>query len=229
MSTMPTEGASFSIAWASSSVRFGRRSRSANSPPPARLMALNLATNSVLGPSSRMLLRSDWSKPRMREVIPTMAVMPMTTPSTVSPDRILLVRSVSSARKMTSRSRARRTLFPAERFNRVQAGGARRRVRAEEQPDRRRDSDAEPDRPRLEPCGQRCHRRKALGRQEPENDADHTSHRRERDRFGEHLRHDVLAAGAKRFPQTDLARALTHHHQHDVHDDDAAHEQRERD
>ena len=51
------EGASFSIALASSTVRFGRRSSSANSRPAARLTPLNFATNIVLGPSSLMLSR----------------------------------------------------------------------------------------------------------------------------------------------------------------------------
>ena len=49
----------------------------------------------VFGPSWLIESRSDWSKPRMSEVMPTIEVMPMTTPSTVSAERILLVRSVS--------------------------------------------------------------------------------------------------------------------------------------
>src|SRR5881396_410880 len=46
---------------------------------------------------------------------------------------------------------------------------------------------------------------------------------------GEHLRHDVGPAGAERLPQADLPRPLGHHHQHDVHDDDAADHERQRD
>ena len=41
--------------------------------------------------------RSDSSKPRMSDVMPTIEVMPMTTPRIVSAERILFVRSVSSA------------------------------------------------------------------------------------------------------------------------------------
>jgi hypothetical protein len=59
VSTTATDGASFSIALASSIVMFGRRSSSAKSRPAARLMPLNFATKIVLGPSSRMLSRSD--------------------------------------------------------------------------------------------------------------------------------------------------------------------------
>ncbi len=50
----------------------------------------------VLGPSSRIESRSVSSKPRISEVMPTIDVMPMTTPRTVSAERILLVRSVST-------------------------------------------------------------------------------------------------------------------------------------
>ena len=54
-------------------------------------------------------------------------------------------------------------------------------------------------------------------------------HERQRDRLGEHLRHDVAALGAERLAQPDLARPLADHHQHDVHDDDAADEERQPD
>ncbi len=52
---------------------------------------------------------------------------------------------------------------------------------------------------------------------------------RQRDRLGQHLRHDVAALGAERLAQPDLARPLAHHHQHDVHDHDAADQQRQAD
>ena len=96
-STMSIDGASFSIALASSTVRFGRRRSSENSAPLEMLRMLSLLTKIVLGPSARTWSRSDSSKPRMSEVIPTMAVMPITTPRMVSAERSLLVRSVSSA------------------------------------------------------------------------------------------------------------------------------------
>src|ERR1041385_1925869 len=43
----------------------------------------------------------------MSDVMPTIAVMPMTTPSTVNAERSLLARSVSSASAATSRSSSR--------------------------------------------------------------------------------------------------------------------------
>jgi hypothetical protein len=111
MSTIPTDGANFSMALASATVRFGRRMISAKLAPPARVTALALLSMIVLGPSSRIMSRSDSSKPRMSDVMPTIDVMPMTTPRTVSPDRILFVRSVSSAITNTSRHRP---LFTAQ-------------------------------------------------------------------------------------------------------------------
>ena len=68
------------------------------------LTPLNFATKIVFGPSCRMLSRSDWSKPRTSDVMPTIAVMPMTTPRTVNAERSLLTRSVSSASVTTSPS-----------------------------------------------------------------------------------------------------------------------------
>jgi hypothetical protein len=71
----------------------------------------------VLGPSSRMLSRSDSSKPRTSDVMPTMAVMPITTPSTVSPERSLFVRSVSNAIVRTSPSSP---LFTSQRLDGIE-------------------------------------------------------------------------------------------------------------
>src|SRR5678815_248525 len=94
-----------------------------------------------------MLARSELSKPRMSDVMPTIDVMPMTTPSTVSPERSLFVRRVSSAMRRTSPSSP---LFTSERLNRVERRCARGRVRAEEQTDGGRNADAEDDRPEFQ-------------------------------------------------------------------------------
>ena len=82
----------------------------------------------VFGPSWLIESRSDWSKPRMSDVIPTIEVMPMTTPSTVSAERILLVRSVSNAMLTISPSRPERDGRP--RYSRLNASiGSRRAAR----------------------------------------------------------------------------------------------------
>ena len=94
-STSATDGQSRSIARASSIVRLGRRATSRKLLPEAKLSVPNFWTMIVFGPSWLIESRSDWSKPRMSEVMPTIDVMPMTTPSTVSAERILLVRRVS--------------------------------------------------------------------------------------------------------------------------------------
>ena len=70
---------------------------SLKSAPDMMLRPENCATKTVSGPISRMLSRSDSSKPRMSDVMPTMAVMPMTMPRMVSPDRIFWVRMVVTA------------------------------------------------------------------------------------------------------------------------------------
>ena len=195
-----TDGQSRAIASASSIVRFGRLTTSRKSFPDEKLSAPIFWTKIVFGPSSRIESRSDSSNPRMSEVIPTMDVMPMTTPSTVSAERILLVRSVSIdmttiSASSPARSAANGVLCPCgslpgrdflfsaashdrlssfrlsagvllwllsvrvlsvsipqgsvncsaprryslpQRFNRIQRGGAHRRIHPEEQADHRR-------------------------------------------------------------------------------------------
>ena len=62
----------------------------------------------VFGPSARIMSRSDSSKPRIIAVMPTIDVMPMTTPSTVRNERSLFVRTVSNAITTTSPKRLMR-------------------------------------------------------------------------------------------------------------------------
>src|SRR5438045_9698144 len=86
--------------------------------------------------------------------MPTMEVMPITTPRTVKPERSLLDRTVSNAIVTTSPKSAARMAtatasFPSQGFDRVEPCRLHRRVEAEEQADQRRDADAEHDRPRL--------------------------------------------------------------------------------
>src|SRR5687767_1699606 len=89
---------------------FGRRAISTNEVPDEKLSALNLATNSVFGPSRRIDSCIDSSNPRMSDVIPTIDVIPMTMPSTVSADRILLTLNVSRAIAAVSLNSAKRAI-----------------------------------------------------------------------------------------------------------------------
>ena len=111
-----SEGISSLSTRASSTVRFGRfastlRSMSELANPETR------ATMMVFGPSVRMRSRNDSSNPRMIELIPTMAVMPMTTPRTVSAERILFARIVPKAMPIVSAKRATLTIGPYSRLN----------------------------------------------------------------------------------------------------------------
>ena len=93
------------MALASSSVRSGRRIRSQNSLPAAKLAMLILLDVDGVGPHLANEV-SIWSpKPRMSEVMPTIDVTPMTTPRIVSADRSLLVTSVPTAIERISASR----------------------------------------------------------------------------------------------------------------------------
>src|SRR5688572_32894458 len=128
----------------------------------------------VLGPSCSMLARSELSKPRMSDVMPTIDVMPMTTPSTVSPERILLVRRVSSAMRRTSPSRP---LLTSERLDGVERRGARGGVCAEEQADGGRNADTEQYRPEFQRRRQGRHRGEEHREREPEENADDAAER----------------------------------------------------
>src|SRR5678815_5631295 len=95
--------------------------------------------------------RSDSSKPRISEVMPTIDVMPMTTPRMVNAERILLVRSVSNAITATSRHNPRlMPLLTSQRLDRVERCCPVRRPGPEEQADGGGDADAEHDGPQLE-------------------------------------------------------------------------------
>ena len=120
---------------------------SENSRPLAKLTMPNLWMKITLGPIAvAMLSWRDLSNPRMSAVIATIEVMPITTPSTVRPERSLFVRTVSKAMTMTSRSSpyADSAVFvfilAPQRLNRIQARRADRRIQPEEQTDQRRDA-----------------------------------------------------------------------------------------
>src|SRR5690349_11715394 len=105
----------------------------------------------------------------MSDVIPTIDVMPMTTPSTVSAERILLARSVShDMTKISDRSPARTpaimrsswihaALLAPQGLDRIEPGRPHGRVHAEEEADHRRDADADCHRPDLDRRRQRRH------------------------------------------------------------------------
>src|ERR1043166_956492 len=172
----------------------------------------------------------------MSDVMPTIAVMPMTMPSTVRPERILFVRTVSNAMTMTSLKRSTRNFMPSpassfssKRFDRIETRSARGGIQPEEQADERRDADAERDRPGFNRGGNRRGLRDCQRDRRPEKSSDPAAEYRKNDRLGQQLRHDVAPLGAERFAKADLACPLGDDHQHDVHDDDAADDERQAD
>src|SRR5712692_7224510 len=200
-------------------VRFGRLKSSFTSMPLVKLTALKRNTKMVFGPTCRIRSRIDSSKPRMSAVIPTIDVMPMTTPRTVSPERILFRRTVSNAITMTSlmrpiRNAIRSYQLPAEdslapqRLDWIQPRGAHRRIQPVEEPDERRDADAERHRPRLDRRRDRRERRDDDRRDRAQDRADDSAEHRQHHRLGDDLRADVGSPRAERLAQPDLARAL---------------------
>src|SRR5262245_5005403 len=120
----------------------------------------------VLGPSVRIMLRSDSSKPRISEVMPTIEVMPITTPRIVSAERSLLPRSVSIAIRQISPIRP---LFTTQCLDGIESSGACRRVGPEEQADAGSDADAEHHGPPFQARRERAESRDGLCRDEAES------------------------------------------------------------
>ena len=103
---MPTVVDIRSIAFMSSAVRFGRRINCMKDELDEKLEMPNFCTKIVFGPSELIDSRSEESNPRISDVMPTIDVTPITTPSTVSAERILLLRRVSNAMAAVSPSSA---------------------------------------------------------------------------------------------------------------------------
>ena len=61
---------------------------------------------------------------------------------------------------------------------------------------------------------------------QPKPNADHAAEQAEQGGFGQELDQDIASARAQGFAQADLAGAFGDRDQHDVHDADAAHQQR---
>src|SRR5438034_8237589 len=102
MSTICSVEVCSSSARMSDTVRFGRFNSSFTSVAFEKLTTLKRYRKMVLGPICRIKSRIDSSKPRTSAVMPTIDVMPITTPRTVRPERILFVRTVSNAIAITS-------------------------------------------------------------------------------------------------------------------------------
>src|SRR5262249_585304 len=116
--------------------------------------------------------------------------------------------------------------FVAQAFDGIQFRRAARGIVAEEDADDDRGAGRGGHGPRLDDCIQRAAAREADGNADPQQHADAATDPAEEDGFDQELPQDVAVARADGLPDADLARALRHRDQHDVHDADAAHEQR---
>src|SRR5262249_16662832 len=120
-----------------------------------------------------------------------------------------------------------------QRFDRVEPGSAPGGVPAEQYADADGHEQRQEDRRHMQ-LGrqgrmeyQRRQRRYAEDDHEPQEDAAHAADAGLHDGFDEELKGDVAAFGAEGAANADLARALGHRREHDVHDADAADHERD--
>src|SRR5579863_5313138 len=119
------------------------------------------------------------------------------------------------------------SLFEAQGFDGIETGGFLGRIVAEEDADETGEHDREDDpfdRDLSRPLRERRHYDRS---DEPEDDADHPADRRENNRFGKELAKNRRTARSDRHAQADLACPLGNRDHHDIHDADAAHNERD--
>src|SRR5687767_12908697 len=183
----------------------------------------------------------DSSRPRTSEVIPTMAVTPITIPSMVRNERSLWATSVSMAMRALSRtcvspwlSRSRvrcedpEASLMAEGLDGIEPRSLGRGVDPEDDADQGRHPDPERDRPPLERVGERRDPGDQDRDPEPERHSGQSTEGGQNDRLGEKLAHDVRSACPDRLADADLARALGDRDEHDVHHHDSTDDERYR-
>src|SRR5512146_1319547 len=221
-----TEGRA-AIAVASSIEIGGLRRHGLISSEPSEMFTppwKNRPTQNVLGPDCSSMSAMPLLNPEITAPMTITTITPMATPRMVRAARTLWARSEVSAMLAPSSRGVMESLL-AQRHDRVEPGRAAGRIHAGRDADAAAQHDAEQD-------GDRRHRGRQRGRDveehreeyargDPQTGPDH----RDRHRFGEELPQDVAAPRAQRLADPDLTCALGDRHQHDVHDDDAAHDQ----
>src|SRR5690606_1384867 len=160
-------------------------------------------------------------------LIPTTTSTPMATPMMVSAARTLLLRRASRAIPTPSKISAILSLMRTPSLlpqcgYRVQPRRAARRVPTCSHADAGADQERECDGPRCHVRRQWRHHGYDARDCETEPDPDRSAYQAECRRLHEKLPADIASTGAKRLPHADLARALRHGNQHDVHDDQRA-------
>src|SRR5262245_57933433 len=150
-------------------------------------------------------------------------VTPMTTPRIVRVERSLLALIASSAMAIPSPRfwAITRSLHP-ERGDGIEPGGPGRGIDPEDEAGAGAQRERDTHRPRRDPGRERGEARHPPRESPPAHDPQEPAQGGEDQRFHQELPADVAPGRAQRLAQADLAGALGHRHQHDVHDDDAA-------
>src|ERR1035438_157791 len=202
----------------------------------------------VSEPKSRIPASTLSFRPLIIALTVITVVIPITIPRMVSAERSGFLRRVSNARSTSSRNfrapgfRARgRTgsaivpgktfswvaigaipLFRPQRFDGIELSGFRRRVGSEKEPHTQRHKKSAEYGPELHGAGQRRNPGHNLGQEHAENHAERAAYRGDGGSFDQELHQDITAPRSDRFTHADLAGALGHADQHNIHDHDAA-------
>src|SRR6266702_1282506 len=183
----------------------------------------NRRMRNVVGPTTSSVLTICSRNPATIDAMAMTVAIPMTTPRMVSPERSLLTRSWSTAISQPSRIEWNAMLLGAQRFDRVEARRAVRRVNAEYDPHADAESQRHRHRPGRHAGGQGGRHLDQGGERAPREQSGDAAQQGQDGRLGEELAPHVAPRGAQRLEDPDLAGALGHAHQHDVHDHDTAH------
>src|SRR6185312_12327755 len=176
---------------------------------------------------------------RMPSTMEAMAMTvetPITTPRMVSAERSLLARMEARAIATPSPKLRKPTigrmgvrLFGPKRRDGIEPRGASGRINTKEDAGTGAKGERGPDGPERDPGGERTQAGNRARHSPSRNHAHRAAGNGERQCFHQELPPDVLAGGAHRFSNADLIGPLVHGHQHDVHDDDATHDDPNRD
>src|SRR5437762_5256192 len=183
-------------------------------------------TQNVFGPDCSSMSATPLLKPLTIAPITITTMTPIATPRIVSAARALWARSDSSAMPTPSSSGVTGSLL-AQGGDRVEPSRAARGVHPGDDPHAAPHDHAEHDRERRDGGRERADGLQQHRQPDAGDDPEGRAYRRQGGRFGEELAQDVAPARPQRLPDPDLPGPLGHGHQHDVHDDDAAHDERD--
>src|SRR6266850_6669682 len=158
--------------------------------------------------------------PLMIEDIPMTVATPITTPRTVRNDRSVFFRSESSASSRIS--------LISQSHNRIEVGRFRCGIDPKEQADTGGHAQSERNRPPFDRSGKGRQPRNRQCNRGAEQNSDDAADQCKSRRLDEKLNQDVVPPRSRRFADSYLARPFSHGYEHDVHDNDAADDQRNR-